>query len=66
MTYRLLAACYAHAGRLEEARSVISRLRTITPEVIPPWLTLPQHRTFRNPEHLELIVSGLRLAAGEL
>jgi adenylate cyclase len=36
MTYRLLAACYAHAGRLEEARAMIARLRAITPEVIPP------------------------------
>jgi len=65
MTYRLLAACYAHTGRLEEARSVISRLRTVAAEVIPPWMTLPQNRTLRNPEHIELIVSGLRLALAE-
>ena len=64
MTYRVLAACHAHAGRLEEARAMISRLRTITPEVITPWMTLPQKRTFRNPEHIELIVSGLRLVMG--
>jgi hypothetical protein len=65
MTYRLLAACYAHTGRLEEARAMVARLRTVTSEVIPPWMTLPQNRTLRNPEHIELIVSGLRLALGE-
>jgi TolB-like protein len=64
-TYRFLAACYAHMGRLEEARAVIARLRTVAAEVIPPWVTLPQNRTLRNPEHIELIVSGLRLAADQ-
>jgi TolB-like protein len=64
-TYRFLAACYAHMGRLEEARAVISRLRTVTPVVIPHWITLPHDRTLRNPEHIELIVSGLRVALGE-
>ena len=28
--YRLLAACYAHMGRLDEAREVVERLRAIT------------------------------------
>jgi len=58
-SYRTLAACYAHMGRLEEARAIVARLRTITPLVAPsdlPW---------RNPEDRELILSGLRLAAGE-
>jgi adenylate cyclase len=64
-TYRFLAACYAHMGRLEEARAVIAQLRTVAAEVIPPWMTLPQNRTLRNPEHIGLIVSGLRLALGE-
>ena len=30
-SYRLLAACYAHVGRLGEARDIVERLRTITP-----------------------------------
>jgi Flp pilus assembly protein TadD len=30
--YRYLAACYAHLGRLDDARQVIERLRAITPE----------------------------------
>jgi TolB-like protein len=30
-TYRVLAACYAHMGRLSDAREIIARLRAITP-----------------------------------
>jgi len=58
-SYRTLAACYAHMGRLDEARAIVARLRTITPQVVPsdlPW---------RNPEHRELFLSGLRLAMDE-
>src|SRR6266851_1914360 len=58
MPYRSLAACYAHMGRLDEAREVVARLRAITPLVIPNASYL------RNPEHRELFLSGLRLAAG--
>jgi adenylate cyclase len=57
--HRYLAACYAHIGRLDDAREVIARLRAITPLVIPDASYL------RNPEHRELFLSGLRLAAGE-
>jgi TolB-like protein/class 3 adenylate cyclase len=56
--YRFLAACYAHMGRHEEARAVLSRLRAITPEIVPTNLPL------RNPEDRELLLSGLRLAMG--
>jgi TolB-like protein len=59
MTYRLLASCYAHMGRLDEAREIAKRLRAITPVVIPNVIP------YRNPEHRELFLSGLRLAAGE-
>ena len=58
-TYRYLAASYAHMGRLDDAREVVARLRVITPVVMPP----PNY--LRNPEHRELYLSGLRLAAGE-
>ena len=58
-TYRSLASCYAHLGRLDEAREVVRRLQAITTVVVPS--TVP----FRNPEHRELFLSGLRLAAGE-
>jgi adenylate cyclase len=57
--HRYLAACYAHLGRLDEARAIVTRLRAITPVVIPDVSYL------RNAEHRELLLSGLRLAAGE-
>jgi adenylate cyclase len=57
--YRFLAACYAHMGRLDDAREIVARLRAITPIVTPDASFL------RNAEHRELLVSGLRLAAGE-
>jgi TolB-like protein/class 3 adenylate cyclase len=58
-SYRFLAASYAHLGRLDEARAIVAKLRAITALVVPsdlPW---------RNPEHRELLLSGLRLALGE-
>jgi adenylate cyclase len=57
--YRFLAACYAHTGRLDDAREIVERLRAITSVVIPDASYL------RNAEHRELLLSGLRLAAGE-
>jgi TolB-like protein/class 3 adenylate cyclase len=57
--YRFLAACYAHMGRLDEARETIKRLREITPVVVPSVIP------YRRPEDRELFLSGLRLAAGE-
>ena len=59
VTYRFLASCYAHMGRLDEAREIVKRLRAITPVVVPSVIP------YRNPEHRELFLSGLRLAAGE-
>ena len=58
-SYRALAACYAHMGRLDEAHAIVARLRAITPQVMPSDLP------FRNPEDREFFLSGLRLAAGE-
>lgn len=60
LTYRFLAACYAHMGRLREAIEVIERLRNIDPVVFDNYAT-----RYRNPEHRELYLSGLRLAMGE-
>jgi adenylate cyclase len=57
--YRYLAACYAHMGRLDEAREIVVRLRAVTSAVVPSTTEL------RNREHHELLLSGLRLAAGE-
>jgi adenylate cyclase len=58
-SYQFLAACYAHMGRLDDAREIVERLRAITSIVLPD---ASQHR---NAEHRELLVSGLRIAAGE-
>jgi adenylate cyclase len=58
-SYRYLAACYAHMGRLDEEHAIVARLREITPLVIPNAVPL------RNPEDREFYLSGLRLAAGE-
>jgi adenylate cyclase len=57
--YRLLAACYAHMGKLNEARAVVERLRAIAPDLLPSF------RSFLNREHREMLFSGFRLAAGE-
>jgi len=58
-TYRFLAACYAHMRRLDDAQNIVNRVRAITPVIVPDAMH------WRNPEHRELLLSGLRLAAGE-
>jgi TolB-like protein/class 3 adenylate cyclase len=60
VAYRFLAATYAHAGRLDEARKIVEQLRAITPVILPSVIP------YRSPEHRELLLSGLRLAAGEV
>ena len=58
--YRTLASCYAHMGKIDEARTLIERLRATGVEVVP------EHPPFMgNPAHVELWLSGLRLAIGE-
>jgi tetratricopeptide (TPR) repeat protein len=57
--YRFLASCYAHMGRLDDARDIVQQLRGLTP------LVMPTAAHWRNPEHREFYLSGLRLAAGE-
>jgi adenylate cyclase len=59
VSYRVLASCYAHMGRLDEAREIVRRLRAITPVVVESAIR------YRNLEFRELYLSGLRLAAGE-
>ena len=63
LPYRSLAACYAHMGRLVDARVIVARLRSITPRVITSDVDLAA--SLRNPEDREFYLSGLRLAAGE-
>jgi TolB-like protein/class 3 adenylate cyclase len=57
--YRALAICYAHMGRLDEAREIVARLRGLNAAELHPFSYLRKH------EHRELMVSGLRLALGE-
>ena len=59
LAHRFLAACYAHMGRVDDARRVVEQLRAITPAIVPDASYL------RNPEHRELYLSGLRMAMGE-
>jgi Flp pilus assembly protein TadD len=56
--YRVLAACFALMGRLDDARETIEQLRAITSAVVP--VVTPYRKT----EHRDLFLSGLRLAAG--
>jgi TolB-like protein/class 3 adenylate cyclase len=58
-TARILAACYAHMGRLDDARALVARL---VDEHTP---TPTQWSIFGNQEQRELVLSGLRLAMGE-
>jgi TolB-like protein/class 3 adenylate cyclase len=58
-TYRFLASCYAHMGRLDEARETIERVRQITLVVVP------SAAHWRDPEQRAFYLEGLRLAAGE-
>jgi TolB-like protein/tetratricopeptide (TPR) repeat protein len=58
--FRFLAACYAHMGRLADARGIVDRLRAITPVVIPTTSNV------QDPEQRALYLSGLRLAMGEV
>ena len=60
VTYRVLAACYAHMGRLDEAREIVRRLRAITPVVVDSAIR------YRNLEFRQLYLSGLRMAASEI
>jgi adenylate cyclase len=57
--YRSLAACYAHLGRLDAARAVIEQLRAMGTDTMP-------HVPFPNRDVHELLISGLRLASGEV
>jgi adenylate cyclase len=55
-THRFLASCYAHMGRLKEAKRTVARLRTLTNVVIPS----AEH--WRDPAQREFYLAGLRLA----
>lgn len=48
-------------GRLGEAREIVTRLRSITPQVDPSALL----QAWRKPKDHELLLLGLRLAVDE-
>ena len=56
LPYRTLAACYAHMGRLDDARAVIDQLRAVGP------VMGTEINRYRRAEDRELLSSGLRLA----
>jgi adenylate cyclase len=58
-SFRFLAACYAHMGRLYDAHVIVAKLRCLTP------LVFPNEVPYRKPEDRELYLSGLRLAVGD-
>jgi TolB-like protein len=58
-SFRFLASCYAHMGRLDEAQETIKRLRNLTNIIVP------SADNWRNSEQREFYLSGIRLAAGE-
>jgi TolB-like protein len=57
--YRYLAVCYAHMGRLDEARAVTARMSSISSS----WSDAD---CFRDAAHREFYLSGLRLATREI
>lgn len=62
--YRLLAICYAHLGRLDEARAALTALPNTAPLVLSS-IERSYRAMSRIPEHRELGLSGIRIAAGE-
>jgi adenylate cyclase len=61
-TYRFLAASYIHMGKIEKAREIFGRLRTLTPAPVP-LADCSGESSFRNPEQSALYAEGLRRAA---
>lgn len=62
--YRLLAICYAHLGRLDEARAALTALPNTAPLALRS-LERSYRAMSRIPEHRELGLSGIRIAAGD-
>jgi adenylate cyclase len=60
---RVLISCYAHLGRFAEAREAANRLQAAGAILAPPE---PFFRAHRNSEQRQLLLDGLRLAAGEM
>jgi adenylate cyclase len=64
MAYGGMAGALAHRGRIDEAREVLDRARTLFPEQTPRLLQQERYPWLR-PEDYEVRAEGLRLAMGE-
>ena len=56
---RFLTSCYAHMGRLDDAKAIVEKLKQITPVLVPS----AEH--WRILEDREFYLDGLRLAVGQ-
>jgi Flp pilus assembly protein TadD len=61
--HRILAVCYAHLGRVGEAHAALARLPRTAPVVIAN-LARSYRAMSRIPEHSDMALWGVRLAAG--
>jgi len=59
-SYRALAACYAHMGRLDDARQVLEQLKALNSPI------LPEVERYHRLADREVLLSGLRMAMGEV
>jgi adenylate cyclase len=58
-TYRVLAAAYAHLGRMDEARTAIRKVLSLQPN---STLERAARAGYRKPEHMAIWLDGLRRA----
>lgn len=56
VAYQGLIACYAHLGKMAEARDALTRLRSMMPTVVPPSRRLAALM----PEFCAVVASGLQ------
>lgn len=62
--HRILAICYAHQGRLDDARAALARLPRTAPVVLAN-LARSYRAMARVPEHSDLALWGVRAAVGD-
>lgn len=60
VTYRALGSALAHAGRADEAKTIIARLLKLAPDL--SISTLPEQIVFKHSGGLDLVLNGLRAA----
>ena len=60
VSYRALASALAHAGRLDDAKGIVARLRALVPAL--SLSNLAEATVFKHSGRLDLILEGLRAA----